>query len=129
MLQEFQHYIKDNELFNPKTDKILLAVSGGVDSMVMLDLFIRSKYKFSIAHCNFHLRGEESLRDENFVRMFAQKHNIEIFVQDFDTFAYMEKEKKSLEMSARDLRYDWFNKVIKDNGFTYLATAHRRLHQ
>ncbi len=124
MLQEFQHYIKDNELFNPKTDKILLAVSGGVDSMVMLDLFIRSKYKFSIAHCNFHLRGEESLRDENFVRMFAQKHNIEIFVQDFDTFAYMEKEKKSLEMSARDLRYDWFNKVIKDNGFTYLATAH-----
>ncbi|MDO5760154.1 MAG: tRNA lysidine(34) synthetase TilS [Bacteroidota bacterium] len=124
MLQEFQHYIKDKGLFNPKKDKILLAVSGGVDSMVMLDLFLRSRYNFAIAHCNFHLRGEESLRDESFVRRFAQENNIPIFVQDFDTFAYMEKEKKSLEMSARDLRYDWFNKVLEENNFTFLATAH-----
>lgn len=124
MLQEFQHYIKDKQLFNPKTDKILLAISGGVDSMVMLDLFLRSNYSFAIAHCNFHLRGEESIRDEYFVRKFAQDNNIEIFVQEFDTFSYMEKEKKSLEMSARDLRYDWFNKIIKENDFSYLATAH-----
>lgn len=124
MLQEFQHYIKDKQLFNPKTDKILLAISGGVDSMVMLDLFIRSNYNFAIAHCNFHLRGEESIRDEYFVRKFAQDNNIEIFVQEFDTYSYMEKEKKSLEMSARDLRYDWFNKIIKENNFSYLATAH-----
>lgn len=124
MLQDFQHYIKDNKLFDTKNDRVLLAVSGGVDSMVMLDLFIRSNYNFAIAHCNFHLRGEESLRDEYFVRKFAQTNNIQIFVQDFDTYSYMEKEKKSLEMSARDLRYDWFNKIIKENNFTHLATAH-----
>ncbi len=124
MLQDFQHYIKDNKLFDTKNDRVLLAVSGGVDSMVMLDLFIRSHYNFAIAHCNFHLRGEESLRDEYFVRKFAQTNNIQIFVQDFDTYSYMEKEKKSLEMSARDLRYDWFNKIINENNFTYLATAH-----
>ncbi len=124
MLQEFQHYIKDRQLFNPKTDKILLAVSGGVDSMVMLDLFLRSGYRFSIAHCNFHLRGEESIRDEYFVRKYAQDNNIEIFVQEFDTYSYMEKEKKSLEMSARDLRYDWFHKLVTEKHFSYLATAH-----
>ena len=124
MLQDFQHYIKDKQLFNPKADKILLAVSGGVDSMVMLDLFMLSNYNFAIAHCNFHLRGEESIRDEYFVRKFAQDNNIEIYVQEFDTYSYMEKEKKSLEMSARDLRYDWFNKIISENNFSYLATAH-----
>lgn len=124
MLQDFQHYIKDNNLFDIKNDRVLLAVSGGVDSMVMLDLFLRSNYNFAIAHCNFHLRGEESLRDEYFVRKFAQNNNIQIFVQDFDTYSYMEKEKKSLEMSARDLRYDWFNKIAKENNFTCIATAH-----
>lgn len=124
MLQDFQHYIKDNNLFDIKNDRVLLAVSGGVDSMVMLDLFLRSNYNFAIAHCNFHLRGEESLRDEYFVRKFAQNNNIQIFVQEFDTYSYMEKEKKSLEMSARDLRYDWFNKIAKENNFTCIATAH-----
>ncbi len=124
MLQDFQHYIKDNNLFDIKSDRVLLAVSGGVDSMVMLDLFLRSNYNFAIAHCNFHLRGEESLRDEYFVRKFAQNNNIQIFVQDFDTYSYMEKEKKSLEMSARDLRYDWFNKILKENNFNCIATAH-----
>lgn len=124
MLKEFQQHIKDQNLFNPEKDKILLAVSGGVDSMVMTDLFVRSGYKFSMAHCNFHLRGEESDRDEAFVREYAQKNNIELFVQDFDTYSYMDKEKKSLEMSARELRYDWFKRIAEENGFDYLATAH-----
>ena len=117
MLKEFQQHIKDQNLFNPEKDKILLAVSGGVDSMVMTDLFVKSGYKFSMAHCNFHLRGEESNRDENFVREYAQKNNIELFVQDFDTYSYMDKEKKSLEMSARELRYDWFKRIAEENGF------------
>lgn len=124
MLKEFQNYIRENELFDINKDKVLLAVSGGVDSMVMLDLFIRSKANIAIAHCNFHLRGQESNRDENFVCQYAAQHNITLFKQDFDTFAYMQNEKKSLEMSARDLRYDWFKKIMSQEGYNILATAH-----
>lgn len=123
MFKEFNQYIKQQNLFDENA-KILLAVSGGVDSMVMTDLFKRSNYNFSIAHCNFHLRGQESERDEAFVRQYAEKNNIELFVQSFDTYSYMTQEKKSLEMSARDLRYDWFQKIAKQNNFTHLATAH-----
>lgn len=124
MLKGFQNFIKEQELFNPQESKVLLAVSGGVDSMVMTDLFKKSGYNFAIAHCNFHLRGEESNRDETFVRQYATKNNIKLFVQSFDTYSYMDKEKKSLEMSARDLRYDWFRKIMTEHNFTHLATAH-----
>lgn len=124
MYQEFLKYNKENNLFNSNKDKILLAVSGGIDSMVMVDLFRRLNCNFAIAHCNFHLRGEESMRDERFVTDYATKHNITLYKQEFDTFTYMEENKKSLEMSARDLRYDWFEKIVKEHGFTLLATAH-----
>lgn len=124
MYQEFLKYNKENNLFNPNEDKILLAVSGGIDSMVMVDLFRRLNCNYAIAHCNFHLRGEESMRDERFVTDYATKHNITLYKQEFDTFTYMEENKKSLEMSARDLRYDWFEKIVKEHGFTLLATAH-----
>ena len=124
MYQEFLKYNKENNLFDPNKDKILLAVSGGIDSMVMVDLFRRLNCNYAIAHCNFHLRGEESMRDEKFVTDYATKHNITLYKQEFDTFTYMEENKKSLEMSARDLRYDWFEKIVNEHGFTLLATAH-----
>jgi tRNA(Ile)-lysidine synthase len=124
MIKEFQQFVKENDLFNPEKDKILLAVSGGIDSMVLCDIFLKLKYNFSIAHCNFHLRGEESNRDENFVTNYAEENHIELFKTSFDTFSYMEDEKKSLEMSARDLRYEWFKKIVNENNFSYLATAH-----
>ena len=124
MFQEFLQYNKENALFDIHKDKILLAVSGGVDSMVMADLFRRLNCKYAIAHCNFHLRGAESDRDEQFVSDYAAKNNILLFKQSFDTFTYMEENKKSLEMSARDLRYDWFQKIMTEHGFTLLATAH-----
>ena len=124
MYQEFVKYIKDNALFDIHKDKILLAVSGGVDSMVMTDLFRRLNCKYAIAHCNFHLRGTESDRDEQFVSDYAARNNILLFKQEFDTFAYMEENKKSLEMSARDLRYDWFQNIMQEHGFNLLATAH-----
>lgn len=123
MIKEFQKYIEDNNLFT-KQDKILLAVSGGIDSMVMTDLFLRSGYDFAIAHCNFKLRGQESLRDEEFVTSFCETHNIQLFKKSFDTFTYMKDKGKSLEMSARDLRYEYFFELLKTEGFTYLATAH-----
>ncbi|MBP3253186.1 MAG: tRNA lysidine(34) synthetase TilS [Bacteroidales bacterium] len=124
MLKKFLQYNKDNNLFDIKQDKILLAVSGGMDSMVMTDLFLKAGCDIAIAHCNFHLRGKESDRDEEFVTSFAKERNIKLFTQSFDTFAYMQSEKKSLEMSARDLRYEWFAKIIQQNNFTLLATAH-----
>lgn len=124
MLKDFQKYIADNALFDVEKDKTLLTVSGGIDSMVMTDLFLRSRYRFALAHCNFHLRGEESMRDEAFVREFAQKNGLELFVKDFDTYSYMSKEKKSLEMSARELRYEWFDLLVREHGFNTIATAH-----
>ena len=124
MLQEFLQYTEENALFDKKKDKILLAVSGGVDSMVMADLFRSINCDYSIAHCNFRLRGEESDRDEQFVSDYAAKNNITLYKQSFDTFAYMKENKKSLEMSARDLRYNWFSRIMSENGFTLLATAH-----
>lgn len=93
MLQEFLKYNDENGLFDIKKDKILVSVSGGVDSMVMADLFIKAKANIAIAHCNFHLRGEESDRDARFVTQYAQKQGIQLFIQDFDTFSYMKKEK------------------------------------
>jgi tRNA(Ile)-lysidine synthetase, N-terminal domain/tRNA(Ile)-lysidine synthetase, C-terminal domain len=123
MIKEFQKYIEDNALFS-KDDSILLAVSGGIDSMVMTDLFLNCGYNFAIAHCNFKLRGQESQRDEDFVTSFCQEHNIKLYKKSFDTFTYMKDKGKSLEMSARDLRYEYFFNLLKTEGYTYLATAH-----
>lgn len=123
MVNRFIQYVKEYNLFE-SNQTILLAVSGGIDSMILCDLFLKSNFKFAIAHCNFHLRGEESNRDERFVREYAQKNNIKIHVKDFDTYSYMKEKGKSMQVSAREMRYSWFNELLKEEGYSYIATGH-----
>ncbi|MCF6241033.1 MAG: tRNA lysidine(34) synthetase TilS [Bacteroidales bacterium] len=123
MLEQFKSYLK-NTLSLTGNEKILLAVSGGADSMVMLDLFVRSNYTIAVAHCNFHLRGIASYLDARLAKELAEKHNAPFFLADFDTFAYAEKNRISIEMAARELRYEWFEKIRKENKYDYIATAH-----
>lgn len=110
-LKQFQQYIKQQNLFQPK-DKLLLAVSGGVDSVVLCELCNQAGYHFTIAHCNFQLRGEESERDENFVKELGEKYNVEVLVKKFDTNKFAAENKLSIQVAARELRYDWFNEVV-----------------
>src|SRR5580765_4688336 len=105
LLQRFQEFIQQQNLFHPK-DKLLLAVSGGVDSGVLCELCKQSGYDFAIAHCNFQLRGEESERDEKFVRQLAEKYTVHFYVTKFDTTTISKQQKKSVEEAARDLRYE-----------------------
>ena len=123
MLENFKKYKEENLLFSDD-ETILLAISGGIDSMVLCDLFLKNSYKFAIAHCNFQLRGEESFRDENFVTNYCNKNNITLHKIRFDTYKHMDIEGISLQMAARDLRYRWFEELLQDNNYKYLATGH-----
>ena len=110
-IERFRKYVSDNELFTAD-DRILLAVSGGVDSMVMLSLFTECGYNVGIAHCNFCLRGVESDEDEILVAEEARKRGAECYNRRFDTQGEMERTGESMEMAARRLRYDWFDELL-----------------
>ncbi len=105
-------------------DKVILALSGGIDSIVLADLLLKAKVEFVAAHCNFHLRGEESDGDEKFVREFAEKYGIQCFVKHFDTEKYASENGISIEMAARDLRYAWFEELRQHLGYDKIAVAH-----
>src|SRR5213075_2604521 len=107
LLQRFREFIQQQNLFKPK-DKLLLAVSGGVDSVVLCELCKQAGYNFSIAHCNFQLRGTESQRDEQFVRQLGTKYSVAVEVRQFDTESYAAEKKLSIQEAARELRYEWF---------------------
>jgi tRNA(Ile)-lysidine synthase len=111
LVQDFIRFIKHHQLFE-KNDHLLLAVSGGLDSVVLSELCHRAGFSFSIAHCNFQLRGEESARDENFVRLMASRYNVPFYLKMFTTTEYAANNKISIEMAARKLRYTWFNELI-----------------
>lgn len=104
--------------------KLVLALSGGIDSMVLADMLLKGKADFVLAHCNFHLRGEESDGDEQFVRAYAKRNGLTLYVKQFDTMGYAKEHGLSIEMAARDLRYAWFEELCQQLGYDYIAVAH-----
>lgn len=123
MTDDFLNFILRKKLCQ-RSDKILLAVSGGKDSMALLHLFLQHGFNISVAHANFQLRGRASNDDEKFVVRECKKHNVPLFVRRFDTKAYADEHHVSIQMAARTLRYSWFDELMDTNGFDRLATAH-----
>ncbi len=123
MLKHFKNFIDKENLFNPE-DEILLAVSGGPDSVFLCELFHLAGYKFGIAHCNFQLRGKDSDLDELFVKQMAKRYNSPFYCKHFDTKKYASENNISIEMAARFLRYKWFYKLLDDENYKYIATGH-----
>lgn len=120
-----QHFIEEKHLFTIQ-DKVLVALSGGADSVALLRVLVELGYSCECAHCNFHLRGEESNRDETFVRELCQSLDIPLHVIHFDTKTYAKKKHLSIEMAARELRYEWFEKVRQEIHAEVIAVAHHR---
>lgn len=123
MLDEFKKHLKNNLPFL-KEKKLLLAVSGGIDSVVLVHLLKQLDCNITIAHCNFNLRGDESDGDEQFIRDYAQNNNINIFVSNFDTKSFAKDNKLSIQVAARQLRYIWFSQLLEEHNLDYLLTAH-----
>lgn len=128
MQRKFDKFLQDlMNMEGPCSDKhgsFLVAVSGGVDSMCLASLFLHSGVEFAVAHCNFHLRGEESDADEALVRDWCKLHDVQCFVSDFDTERVAVERGVSIEMAARDLRYAWFASLCSEYGYGALAVAH-----
>lgn len=125
MIQDLIQYINTKQLL--KNNKfILLGISGGIDSMVMVDLFLKANIKFALAHCNFMLRGNESEEDEKFVTRYSKDNGIELFVKKMNTIEFAEENKISIQMAARELRIQFFEKLCLKNDYQGYATAHHK---
>ena len=145
MLKEFKSFVEKHNLIE-KDDRVMLAISGGVDSMVLAELLLLRQQdnkttrqqdestanrqqtidngQLAFAHCNFHLRGEDSNRDEKFVTDFAKENDIPIYIKHFDTESYAKENSLSIEMAARELRYSWFKELKEIHNFNKVALAH-----
>jgi len=123
MKTAFQNVL-DSKLDFLKGKKLLLAASGGIDSMVLVDLLLKENFEIAIAHCNFQLRGIESFEDQKFIENFAQKNNIPVFITQFDTKAFAEDYKLSTQVAARELRYNWFYELLETEIYDCILTAH-----
>ncbi len=125
MLRKVKRYIEQKQLLDNDA-RIIVALSGGADSVVLLHILIRLGYRCTAAHCNFHLRGEESLRDEEFTRALCERLGIELVVAHFDTTGYARENRISIEMAARELRYRFFEETLKAQNANAIAVAHHR---
>ena len=126
LIQAFQQFVAEKKLFS-KHDKLLIAVSGGVDSVVLCELCHHAGYDFAIAHCNFKLRGAESDEDEIWVKNLASAYNVGVFTKHFETDSFAQHQHIGIQEAARILRYQWFEELLKVEGqrnFNYLLTAH-----
>lgn len=123
MITQFSAHISTNFPFL-KEKKLLIAVSGGIDSVVLAEILNQLGFTIALAHCNFQLRGTASDQDEIFVNAMANRLGILGFTKKFDTKAYAKKEKLSIQVAARELRYNWFNSLLKKHGLDYILTAH-----
>ncbi|WP_431109268.1 tRNA lysidine(34) synthetase TilS [Winogradskyella poriferorum] len=123
MLNAFKNHIEERFSFLKKS-RLVIAISGGIDSVVLAHLCHKLNFNFALAHCNFNLRGKESDADEDFVLDLGEQLDVEVFVQNFDTETYAEENKCSIQMAARELRYDWFSELAQQLNFDYILTAH-----
>lgn len=123
MLEAFKQFIEEHHLFS-NSDSILVGISGGIDSVSLCYLLHQAGYSFSMAHCNFGLRGEESDGDEAFVRQLADKLGVTLHVTQFETEWYASENEISIQMAARDLRYQWFDSLCKGHGYQKVLIAH-----
>lgn len=123
MQQKFENHIAQNFPFLIGKN-LLLAASGGLDSMVMVDLFHKLPFEIAIAHCNFQLRGLESFGDQSFIQNYAETNNIKFFLTQFDTEAFANDYKLSTQVAARELRYNWFYELLETKKYDYILTAH-----
>tara|TARA_R110000744_G_scaffold252015_5_gene367822 strand:- start:1137 stop:2447 length:1311 start_codon:yes stop_codon:yes gene_type:complete len=123
VLKAFKKHIVDSfpELLD---SHFIIACSGGLDSMVLTDLCHQAQLQFSLAHCNFKLRGEDSDGDENFVREYGDKLGVVVYVTHFDTIGFVNQHKVSIQMAARELRYAWFEQLLVQHTIPYVLTAH-----
>lgn len=124
LLEQFKAFVRSNELIPDPTTTTLLAVSGGLDSVVLAHLFQQAAWPFAIAHCNFQLRGADSDEDAAFVHRLAEKLAVSFFVKRFETSSYAAQNGLSTQVAARELRYDWFAEICEKEGFKQVATAH-----
>lgn len=122
-LKKVRQFIDSNQLLIDN-DRILVGVSGGADSVVLLHILLKLGFECVVAHCNFHLRGDESMRDELFVEKLAEKYKLIYKKTDFDTVRFAKSNKISIEMAAREMRYAWFKKLAPENKCQTIATAH-----
>lgn len=125
MQKQLQAFIQSENIFN-NGNKLLLAISGGVDSIVLLHLLIEAKYKVAVAHVNFNLRGDESTVDLQFVEQLAQQYEVAFYTSQFDTETYAKENQISIQMAARYLRYTWFEEIRVKHTFDFIATAHHQ---